>query len=38
VETKDIIRIGTASKETREPIYPPIFYDGVSFQFYHHIA
>jgi len=32
--TKDIVRLGAASKETREPVFPPIFYDGVSFQFF----
>ena len=32
----DIIRLGTASTETREPIWPPIFFDGVNFQFFLH--
>jgi hypothetical protein len=30
----NIIRLGTASIETREPIFPPIWFDGVNFQFF----
>ena len=36
MEGLQIIELGTASIETREPIYPPIFFDGVSFQFFRH--
>jgi len=32
--TSDIVRLGAASLETKQPIVPPIFFDGVSFQFY----
>jgi hypothetical protein len=34
MEEHDIVDLGTASIETREPVYPPIFFDGVSFQFF----
>jgi hypothetical protein len=34
MEGLQIIVLGVASIETREPIYPPIFFDGVSFQFF----
>jgi hypothetical protein len=29
-----IVDLGAASVETREPISPPIFFDGISFQFF----
>jgi hypothetical protein len=34
MEDIQIIVIGRASIETREPVFPPIFFDGVSFQFF----
>jgi hypothetical protein len=30
----EIIHLGTASVETREPVGPPIFFDGINFQFF----
>lgn len=30
----EIIDLGAASTETREPIFPPIFFDGVNFEFF----
>ena len=36
MEGLQIVVLGKASIETREPIYPPIFFDGVSFQFFRH--
>jgi hypothetical protein len=30
----EIVELGTASVETREPIFPPYFFDGVNFQFF----
>jgi hypothetical protein len=30
----DIVDLGAASVETREPISPPVFFDGISFQFF----
>ena len=32
--TSDIVRLGAASVETKGPMVPPIFFDGVTFQFY----
>jgi len=29
-----IVMLGTASVETREPAFPPIFFDGISFQLF----
>jgi hypothetical protein len=29
-----VIELGRASTDTREPVYPPIWFDGVSFQFF----
>jgi hypothetical protein len=29
-----IVELGRASTETRQPVYPPIWFDGVSFQFF----
>ena len=34
MEQRNIIELGTASIETRQPIYPPYFFDGLSFQFF----
>ena len=34
IEDGDIVELGTASIETRQPILPPVFYDGLSFQFF----
>ena len=34
MEERDIVELGTASIETRQPIFPPIFFDGLSFQFF----
>jgi hypothetical protein len=30
----EIVQLGTASIETREPIFPPVDFDGLSFQFF----
>jgi hypothetical protein len=30
----DIVELGAASVETREPVWPPIFFDGVNFQLF----
>ncbi len=30
----EIVQLGRASIETREPVGPPIFYDGILFQFF----
>ena len=34
MDGRDIVELGTASIETREPVFPPVFYDGISFQFF----
>ena len=34
MEQRNIIVFGTASIETRQPVYPPIYFDGLSFQFF----
>jgi len=34
VKKRDIVRLGTASKETRGPLFPPVFFDGFSFQYF----
>lgn len=34
MEARHIVELGTASIETREPVYPPVYFDGVSFQFF----
>ena len=34
MEENEIFELGTASIETREPVFPPIFFDGISFQFF----
>jgi len=34
MEDCDIVELGTASIETRQPFFPPTFFDGVSFQWF----
>jgi hypothetical protein len=34
MEERDIVELGTASIETRQPVYPPVFFDGLSFQYF----
>jgi hypothetical protein len=34
IEEHDIVELGTASIETRQPVFPPIFFDGLNFQFF----
>jgi hypothetical protein len=34
MEGSAILKLGRASTETREPVYPPIWFDGVSFQLF----
>ena len=35
MDEHDIVELGAASIETRQPVYPPIHFDGLSFQFFH---
>jgi hypothetical protein len=34
MEDQDIVELGTASIETRQPVYPPVFFDGLNFQYF----
>jgi hypothetical protein len=34
MEDRDIVELGTASIETRQPVFPPVFFDGLNFQFF----
>jgi hypothetical protein len=34
MDEHDIVELGTASIETRQPVYPPVFFDGLSFQYF----
>lgn len=29
-----VVDLGVASKQTREPVYPPYYFDGYTFQYF----